>query len=689
MAIDKRVCKQLIKEIRRCLGVPAAIFDLSGNVLAYTDDESLPSMLQYQKKLRTNAFTAEACHVLYAALHDAEQTDVCHVLVLEAADHPEYVGWIQTLLELCAVNQALLDRQLTVSNDRLSFVYQILSSSPQNDDFIVGRASKLKYDPYLPRCAIVFRLSDIQEGADPTAGEEVRKRLLQTIRETQGHDPGDFGDFLTSRQFILFKTVPSVGFEGRRAFLMRYIGAILEENEILRQNNIRIGVGTVYQDLRKMRESYREAQFVLKNLPVLDSSAAIGFVEDYTYDYLMSLLPEEHQRRRFEPYAERLRSVSYLPETLKSLVAQDCNLSRSARQLGIHRNTMLQRYAKLTEVTGLDPMHSERENLTARQCAVYLNRKTVLHAGIIIQSSSDLHRGCRHFSALLEEKSGNSISVEVLNVGLSGNNKSLLDLLICGALDFAVLDIDTLIPHAGEGLSVCNLPHVFDSYDDAYALLTGRVGQHLLKPLEKSGLIGLAFWTMGWRYFSSRGEPLRTPEQLKGRRVRTMDKEIMRQYVQGLGGTPITISYDNILAALAENIVDYQENPYVNFRDMHFYEQHDWILEEDSFFSTNAFITSAALWSKLTVDQQRIIREAAHESTLWQWQSARQHNLNCRERLQKKNGVRVYRPDPQEQACWREEAERFKRAFPHPDILEMIDEERREARHGDDLSAGL
>lgn len=157
----------------------------------------------------------------------------------------------------------------------------------------------------------------------------------------------------------------------------------------------------------------------------------MGFAEDYTFDYLMSLLSEDYQDHLLGPYADRLRQISYLPETLKALCATNNNLLQCAKHLSIHRNTMLQRYTKLTETVGLDPVHRSSDRLIARQCAVYLNRKKVLHAGIIIQSSSDLHLGFHHFGTLLEEKSHSSIALEVTNVGISGNNKSLLELLLC------------------------------------------------------------------------------------------------------------------------------------------------------------------------------------------------------------------------------------------------------------------
>jgi len=691
MQLDNRTCKLLIKELRLCLPVPAALYDLGGELLGCTDKETLPSLEHLHRLLLSSAgdeAILRACGGICHTLKDRSNEPVCQILLLGAANHPEYVSIVDTLAELCFSNQALSEQQYTDSNDRLSFVYQLLSPGHQSDGTITSRAAKLNYNSFLPRCAIIFMITDVNDNVNLTVTEEPNRRLLQLVQEMPEYNRNDFGDFLTNRQFILFKTVPSDSFESRRAYLTRYIEAILAEDSLQTQTILHVGVGTVYQDLSQMRESYQEAQFVIKNLSVLDSPRQLGFVEDYTFDYLMSLLPDKQQRRHFEPLAEKIRAVSYLPETLKALVAQDCNLTRCAKQLGIHRNTMRQRYAKLTEITGLDPLRSTNDMLTARQCAVYLNRKTVFHAGIIIQSNSDLHRGARHFSTLLEKKSGNSLSVEVLNVGLTGNNASLLDLLVNGTIDFIVIDPEPLTAYIGDKIAALNLPHLFESYEEAYDMLNGSVGETLLAPMKDAHLVNLGVFSMGWRYFSFR-EPVTTPAQIRGKRIRTMFKPLVQKYMDFLGAHPIPISYDNIMSALADNLVDAQENPYVNFKDMHFYDHHSWILEENSFLSTAMLITSQSLWNTLSPEQQQIITEAARETTLWQWRQTQQHNADVRERLIRKYGVQIYQPTEEERAAWRKQAEAFKQTFDHQDVLRMIDAAREERRRGIHSQNGL
>ena len=676
MSLEASVCRRLIAEISKCFSAPAALFDLNGSVLSYTNGEALSSLLELCSSIESGRLPASYYGALYEPLRDENGMDCCKVLLSGAAKHPEYTMWIQLLLDMCLENQRLADKQYTLSNDRLSFVYQLLSG----EDAVNSRAAQLKYSLNIPRCVMVFTLFDSGSDLDYIHGEALHQRFARSVSDAQGYDGDeDFGDFLTENTFVLFKTAPQDGL--RRRFLEDYVQHVRSDLSADQFGSVRVGIGTFYQEPNAIRNSYQEAQFVLKNQSVLCPHSTVCFAEDYIFDYLMSTLPIQIQKKRFDPLAERLSGSSYLTDTLKALVAQNCNLSSAAKLLGIHRNTMLQRYIRLTEVSGLDPVHHDADRLLARQCAVYLNRKTVFRAGIIIQNTSDLHWGCRHFAHRLEELTGGTMTVEVLNVGLSGNNHSLLDLLLNQTLDFIVVDIDTLIPLAGDSLSVLNLPHLFDDYDDAQRLLTGDVGRRLLRPLEKNGLIGLDFWTMGWRYISSRNKPITKPDQMRDKRVRVMKKQVMIDYLRSLGAETLPISYDNILHALAENIVDCQENPLVNFYDMHFYEQHHWILEENSFLSINAILTSASLWNSVTPDQRALILKAAHDSTAWQWNNAQKHNTRCRQHLEEDYGVSFYQPSPEEHELWRQAAAATRAAFPQQEILRMIAQSRKKDEH--------
>ena len=252
----------------------------------------------------------------------------------DAGSHPEYVTWTQTLFALCAANEALTEQAHAESSDKSSFLYEILASRLTDDETIVSRAAKLKYRSHVPRCAIIFSFLAQAENGEGTNDEQFRAQFSRVLRETPGFNAEDFGDLLTRQQFVLFKTVPAGNIESRKNFLSNFVHDVLEENPLLDGLCVHVGIGTVYQDLPRMRDSYLEALFVVKNLSVLCTEGTMGFAEDYTFDYLMSLLSEDYQssaRPLCRPSASNFLSAGNAQGALR-----DEQQSAAMRQAPVH-----------------------------------------------------------------------------------------------------------------------------------------------------------------------------------------------------------------------------------------------------------------------------------------------------------------------------------------------------------------
>lgn len=118
-----------------------------------------------------------------------------------------------------------------------------------------------------------------------------------------------------------------------------------------------IAMGQVVNGMQKVRESYLQA------LQALEAGSRFYPKESvYVYDHLileifLDGLPEES----LEPWRKRFRSPAVqkvmtdeMMETVRMFFRLDLNISDTARQLFIHRNTLNYRLEKIQRVTGLD-----------------------------------------------------------------------------------------------------------------------------------------------------------------------------------------------------------------------------------------------------------------------------------------------------------------------------------------------
>ena len=119
----------------------------------------------------------------------------------------------------------------------------------------------------------------------------------------------------------------------------------------------------------------------------------------------------------------------------------------------------------------------------------------------------------------------------------------------------------TVFPQA----QLLEIPYLFETTELGQAVLNGPYGQALNDRIaKKTGLRMLAWLPSSFRNFSNNTRPIRTPDDLKGLRIRCMPTPTHLSMVKALGAAPTPISWTELYTALQTKVVDGQENaPYV------------------------------------------------------------------------------------------------------------------------------
>ena len=77
--------------------------------------------------------------------------------------------------------------------------------------------------------------------------------------------------------------------------------------------------------------------------------------------------------------------------------------------------------------------------------------------------------GNLHIADYVSQESGGAVKVTVYGGGTLGNDQESLDSVIAGTLDCAVNNTPIMSGYDA-GLSVLDLPYLFENYDDIYTL---------------------------------------------------------------------------------------------------------------------------------------------------------------------------------------------------------------------------
>lgn len=193
--------------------------------------------------------------------------------------------------------------------------------------------------------------------------------------------------------------------------------------------------------------------------------------------------------------------------------------------------------------------------------AVAKDYKSEYKLSTVLARPSPWGVGAERWAELVTERTQGRITVRVFpGPSLVGGNQTMeFGALRQGAIDMSVSGTNNWSSQVKE-LSLFGLPFLIPNAAAMDALTGGEVGAYMFKVLETKGAIGLAWGDNGFREWSNSKRPIRTPEDMKGLKMRSVGSPILLDTFTALGANPTQMSWSDALPALSTGAVDGQEN---------------------------------------------------------------------------------------------------------------------------------
>lgn len=219
------------------------------------------------------------------------------------------------------------------------------------------------------------------------------------------------------------------------------------------------------------------------------------------------------------------------------------------------------------------------------------------------------------FKQKVEETSGGSIIIDIYPNGQLGTVAEYVAGIQNGSIDLAP-GASTFVANFCTGVSVFDLPFLFENYDHVWASLDSEVGDSLTEELQNNGIEPLVWFGLGFRNVTtSEGHPINTLEDFKGFRIRTMTSAIHQSLFQALGADAVPMDWGELYTALQQGTVDGEENPFSQVLSSNIWEVNNVIVKSEHAFTPAVFMMSPKITSKLTEEQVEILRTCAEECT--------------------------------------------------------------------------
>jgi TRAP-type transport system periplasmic protein len=239
--------------------------------------------------------------------------------------------------------------------------------------------------------------------------------------------------------------------------------------------------------------------------------------------------------------------------------------------------------------------------------------QTVIEVGHSTTLDSHYGMGMTRFGEVLEELSGGQMTLLQHPAAALGGERELIEAVQIGTLDMVITSTGPL-PNFVPETQVLDLPFLFRDYDHARGVLDGEIGRELLDYVDAAGFKALAWTENGFRHITNSQRPIRTPADLQGLKIRTMENPIHLRAFEALGAAPTPMSFAELFTALQQGVVDAQENPIVVISVSNFAEVQSHLSLTGHLYSPAIIMMSQDLWSSLSEEEQGWVMEATAAS---------------------------------------------------------------------------
>jgi tripartite ATP-independent transporter DctP family solute receptor len=214
---------------------------------------------------------------------------------------------------------------------------------------------------------------------------------------------------------------------------------------------------------------------------------------------------------------------------------------------------------------------------------------------------------------LLNERTNGEMRIRIYAGGQMGAEKDTLEITVFGGLDLNRVNLAPLNSIVPETI-VLALPFLFRSIPHLRATLDGSIGREILDAMSTQGLHGLCYYDSGARSFYNTKRPIRTPEDMKGLKLRVQNSDIYVAMVSALGANPTPIPYGEVYQALVQGVVDGAENNWPSYESARHFEAAQHYSLTRHVMAPEVLVASKRRWDRMTTEEQDYLQAAAYDS---------------------------------------------------------------------------
>lgn len=229
-----------------------------------------------------------------------------------------------------------------------------------------------------------------------------------------------------------------------------------------------------------------------------------------------------------------------------------------------------------------------------------------------LSEAHTVHIAMTQFAEEVNEKTDGRVQIKIFPNGQLGSENENLEQLQAGVIAMTKVSAPGLATY-NEAYNAFGLPYIFNDTEDFYHVMDSQQMQDFFLSTGDDGFVTLTYYTSGARSFYTKDRAIRTPADLKGLKIRTMDSQMAIDMMNCLGGSATVMGYSDIYTGMQQGVIDGAENNVTALRDhgdvtkYYCFDEHTRI--------PDMVVIASSVWNKFSDEQKSIVAECAKTAT--------------------------------------------------------------------------
>ena len=245
------------------------------------------------------------------------------------------------------------------------------------------------------------------------------------------------------------------------------------------------------------------------------------------------------------------------------------------------------------------------------------------------------------FKEMVEKRSNGRLKVDIFPSSQLGGEREMQEMVALGTLEMSVSGIVVVYEPL---FALLEAPYLYRDREHIKKMQESAVVADLGQALLNKGIRLVGFYENGFRNITNSKRAINSPADVKGLKIRTPENLAQLETFKALGAVATPMAYSELYNALAQGVVDGQENPLQNIWTGKMYEVQKHLAMTGHIYNSAYILANNKFWTGLPADLRKIADESIREASLFQMDLVANLDKKLIEDLKAK-GMQVTTPD--------------------------------------------